>query len=124
MLFEIKQRYLKTDDENSLIVKVGSDLLRLPNTFTYTLTDEEDGSVEECLVRKIDGEYRVVSMDWVMDSPEAVFCNYSWTSTSFAYLRNAVEPPDKNSDDICGVFTQYNNNHADGPLHPAHPHFW
>lgn len=58
-------------------------------------------------MREIEGEYLVVTLDWLLDFPEDVENDDAWLANTIGYLTNVRLPGDSFNEDIKGNFVEY-----------------
>ena len=96
--------------KNPLIVKTGSDIFRMDETYTYTLI-EDHYTPTSCLVRKIGLIFYCILVDDLMDFPEIAYNDDLWINHSIGYLpwyrSILLLPENKNTSDIQGEFVEW-----------------
>ena len=94
-----------------LIVKLGSDLFRMVDTYTYTLL-EDGAQPTPCLARKIGNKYYVIALDCLMDYPDLAYDDDLWMVHSIGIVlwewsTPLILPEDKNASDLVGTFVNF-----------------
>tara|TARA_Y100001958_G_scaffold107557_1_gene75382 strand:- start:5020 stop:5715 length:696 start_codon:yes stop_codon:yes gene_type:complete len=104
-----------TEWNTPLIVKAGSDIFRMHDTYTYTLV-EDHYTPTSCLVRKIGDKFYCITVDDLMDYPDLAYDDDLWIVHSIGILlwrwkedrtRTLILPDNKNMDDIQGEFVAW-----------------
>ena len=99
-----------------LIVKAGSDIFRLHDTYTYTLIEDDYSTPSDCLVRKIGDKYCCILVDDLIDYPEIAYNDDLWMVQSIGILlwlwqdnlsQALILPDKKNECDIQGEFVAW-----------------
>ena len=98
-----------TDEAPTLLLKLGEVISRPRRTYSHRLprwcvTTYITMIFTECLVREIDGEYLVVTLDWLLDFPEDVENDAAWQENAIGYLTDVRLPSDPFYHDIKGNF--------------------
>ena len=94
-----------------LTIRLGSDIFRMANTYTYTLVEDEAWTTH-CLVRKIGDKFYVNEVDVLMDYPDLAYDDDLWIIHSIGIVlwrqSSAFNlPEDKNVSDIQGEFVEW-----------------
>ena len=94
-----------------LIMKVGSDIFRMHDTYTYSLW-EANYTPTTCLVRKIGDEFYCITVDELMDYPDLAYNHVHWIVHSIGTLllkqsTTLMLPKNKNTTNIQGEFVAW-----------------
>lgn len=92
------------EKETSIVVKFGSDIFRLKNTYFYI-----EGN-DQCLVKCIDGTYYVFPCDIALDEPDNLFSEEHWIRDSIGILETVHIPRDPQTQKIAGWFRENSEN--------------
>lgn len=98
----VKDQWEQRDEEQdtSIVVKFGSDILRLKNTYFY------NEGTEECLVKCIDGTYYVFPGDIALDEPCILLSDEAWVRYSIGILETVHIPSEPQTQNIAGWFKE------------------
>lgn len=94
----------KYADDYALVMKFGSDTVRLPNTFTYSNNYLLTG---DCLVRCIGGRWLVLPRDLVMDDLSYLYSDFAWEDYSIGELFVVILPEEPLTEHIQGWFYEF-----------------
>jgi len=92
-----------------LVLKLGSDIFRMADTYTYTLLEDEY-SPTPSLAREIGGKYYVIAIDTLMDYPDLAYDDDLWIVHSIGIVlwsTTLILPEDKNAGDLVGSFVNF-----------------
>ena len=88
------------EQDTSIVVKFGSDILCLNNTYFY------NEGTEECLVKCIDGTYYVFPCDIALDEPCILLSDEGWVRYSIGILETVHIPSEPQTQTITGWFKE------------------
>ena len=94
----------KYANDYALVMKFGSDTVRLPNTFTYSNKYFATG---DCLVRCIGGRWLLLPCDAVLDDLSYLYSDFAWEQGSIGELFSVVLPEDPLTADISGWLQEF-----------------
>ena len=91
------------DDDCSMVMKFGSSLVRLSNTYTYS---NQYANTGQCLTRCIRGKWLVLPCDLVMDDLSYLYSDYAWEEGSIGTLMGVSIPDNPYSQDAQGWYVE------------------